>query len=138
MEDNKHQIYLLVRRARSMLVRLADELSTNPTHCDRYGWMGNYLFAMLPVSGINQPMDNRTMEEQIMRWNTFVLMCKPLMDLDQQTEMILSEEPLSPVALEIIGQVREELSRVSVITENILNDLANGYDSLDHYFANIN
>lgn len=41
-------------------------------------------------------------------------------------------------ALEIIGQVREELSRVSVITENILNDLANNYDSLDHYFANIN
>lgn len=138
MEDNKHLIYLLVRGARSMLIRLADELSTNPTHCDRYGWMGNYLFAMLPVSGVNQPMDARLVVDQIARWNTFVLMCKPLIELDQQTEMILSEEPLSPVALEIIGQVREELSRVSVITENILNDLANGYDSLDHYFANIN
>lgn len=138
MEDNKHLIYLLVRKARSMLVRLADELSTNPIHCDRYGWMGNYLFAMLPVSGINQPMDARLVVDQIARWNTFVLMCKPLIELDQQTEMILSEEPLSPVALEIIGQIREELARVFSITENILNDLANGYDSLDHYFANIN
>jgi hypothetical protein len=126
MKDTNHVIYKLVRKARGLIMRLADELANNEMHCARYGYMANYVFAMIPVSGINQPMDDRELEDQIVRWNTFVLMCKPLLDLNKQFETVLERDPLSDTARRLIREIDQELGKIDEVTEQMLDDLSNG------------
>jgi hypothetical protein len=81
---------------------------------------------MIPVSGINQPMDDRELEDQIVRWNTFVLMCKPLLDLNKQFETVLERDPLSDTARRLIREIDQELGKIDEVTEQMLDDLSNG------------
>lgn len=127
LEDRKHFTYNLVRKARNIIMLLADELNNNEVHCDEYGWLANYVFAMQPVSGLSVPMDGCRVVDQFNRWAVFVrVCCQPLLELPNQSVGTLASKPLSPRALALITQLERELLYVRTVMDVVRSNLEAG------------